>query len=206
MAAVKAYYDSQGWHYNYKPERDMIEMTMGLREVSTCRVITKVHDERFVTYCIFPLRPTEDKRAAVGEYLHRANYGLNIGNFEMDYEDGEIRYKANILCGDQIPEMSRIERLVDVGMNMINRYGPGILKIMYGDGNVSPKALIDAIEKQDRPSSSALSEAVIDSMLESLLSGGGDDLSSGDLLSRLRELTHDAQEAEGSGEEGEAEE
>gem|GEM_PF-1480485 len=206
MAAVKAYYDSQGWHYDYKPERNMIEMIMGLREINTCRVITSVRDDRFVTYCIFPLRPAEDKRAKVGEYLHRANYGLNIGNFEMDYEDGEIRYKANILCGDQIPEMSRIERLVDVGMDMINRYAPGILRIMYG--NAEPKEMIDMIEGADREAapSEGLSEQALDAMLDSLISEGTDGLENGDLLSRIRELREQmSEEGEESEKDGEAE-
>ena len=194
MAAVKAYYDSQGWHYSYKPERDMIEMLIGLRDVSNCRVITKVRDDRFVTYCICPLRVREEKRAAVGEYLHRANYGLDIGNFEMDYDDGEIRYKANILCGDQIPKMEIIERLVDVGMDMFNHFGSGILEVTYGGKN--PKEVIDEIEGEE----SADEPPELMSILEALERAGvqeGDE----DLLGRLRGL-----KAKLSGESGEDEE
>jgi hypothetical protein len=31
------------------------------------------------------------ERAPPAEFITRANYGLIIGNFELDFEDGEIR-------------------------------------------------------------------------------------------------------------------
>ena len=199
MAAVKAYYDSQGWHYSYEPEMDMIEMIIGLRDVSNCRVVTRVHDERFVTYCIFPLYVDEDKRATVSEYLHRANDGLDIGNFEMDHDDGEIRYKANIFCGDQIPKMEIIEFLVDVGMKMFSRYAQGILKIMYSEEEVSPKELINSIEHKGLFDSDRLSEEEVDAAIKSLLDGEDTE----DILRRIRELSgqmpEDGEEKEESG-------
>jgi hypothetical protein len=35
--------------------------------------------------------------------LVRANYGLRVGKFEMDFEDGELRFQASqILDGDAV--------------------------------------------------------------------------------------------------------
>jgi len=37
------------------------------------------------------------------KFLTRANYGMMIGNFEMDFTDGEIRYKTSIdVEGDKL--------------------------------------------------------------------------------------------------------
>lgn len=45
----------------------------------------------------------EDRRLALAEFLTRANYGLFIGNFEMDWQDGEVRYKTSIdVAGDRL--------------------------------------------------------------------------------------------------------
>ena len=38
----------------------------------------------------------EEMRVPMAEFLTRANYGLRIGNFEMDFEDGEVRYKSSV--------------------------------------------------------------------------------------------------------------
>jgi len=42
----------------------------------------------------------------VNEFLTRANYGLNIGNFEMDFQDGEIRFKTAIDVEEVILRLS----------------------------------------------------------------------------------------------------
>ena len=162
MAAVKAYYESQGWHFKVDEEKDRIEMAMGLRSFS-CRVLTRVYDNRFTTYCFFPVRVPEKQRAQAGEYLHRANYGLNIGNFEFDYNDGEVRYKAHMRCGDQVPDQKVIERLVDVGMDMTIRYGDGLMKVIYG--GVEPKKAIHDIEHDEEEASS---DAEIEALLKHL--------------------------------------
>ncbi|MEO5952445.1 MAG: YbjN domain-containing protein [Chloroflexia bacterium] len=48
----------------------------------------------FYSYC--PVKAPEDKRPILADFLTRANYGLYIGNFEMDFNDGEVRYKTSI--------------------------------------------------------------------------------------------------------------
>ena len=195
FAAVKAYYESQGWKFEVKEDRDRIEMLITLRDFNACRVITRVYDKRFSTYCIFPVRVPEKARAKAGEYLHRANYGLNIGNFEFDYNDGEVRYKANIQCGEAIPAMDIIERLVDVGMDMVIRYGDGLMKVIYG--NADPKKTIQEIESH--------AEDDLPPELKALLREhhGGDEDPAGEALRRLESLRREmeAQDGENGGDE-----
>lgn len=37
-----------------------------------------------------------EKRNRIAQLLTRINFGIRIGNFEMDYDDGQIRYKTSI--------------------------------------------------------------------------------------------------------------
>ena len=195
FAAVKAYYESQGWRFEVKEDRDRIEMLITLRDFNACRVITRVYDKRFSTYCIFPVRVPEAARSRAGEYLHRANYGLNIGNFEFDYNDGEVRYKANIQCGEAIPAMDIIERLVDVGMDMVIRYGDGLMKVIYGKAD--PKKTIREIEEH--------TEENLPPDLEALLREhhSGDEDSAGEALRRLESIQREMEAQDGEdGEDG----
>jgi hypothetical protein len=50
--------------------------------------------EQFLFYVVASTRAPEEVRLAVAEFLTRANYGMRIGNFELDYSDGEVRYKT----------------------------------------------------------------------------------------------------------------
>jgi hypothetical protein len=69
-----------------------------------------------------------------------------IGNFEMDFEDGEIRYKTSIdVEGDSLSS-ALIKRLVYANVMMMDAYLPGIMSVIYGD--VEPKDAIAQVEGQ----------------------------------------------------------
>lgn len=102
--------------------------------------------QQFVFYSMCPIRVPEDIRLAVAEFLTRANCGLIIGNFELDWGDGEIRYKTSIgVEGDRLSP-ALMEQLVYTNVLMMDRYLPGILRVIYG--NASPSEAISEIENQ----------------------------------------------------------
>ena len=51
-------------------------------------------------YTIVQCRVPEEKRPTMSEFLTRANYGLRLGDLEMDFRDGEVRYKASLDIAD----------------------------------------------------------------------------------------------------------
>ena len=56
------------------------------------------------------------------KFLIRANYGMMIGNFEMDFTDGEIHYKTSIdVEGDKLSS-ALIKRLVYANVMMMDEY------------------------------------------------------------------------------------
>jgi hypothetical protein len=66
-------------------------------------------NQRFIFYSVMESKVPANKRQTVAEYLTRANYGLVLGNFEMDFSDGEVRYKTSIDVegGQLVPQMVR---------------------------------------------------------------------------------------------------
>lgn len=126
-------------------KRIFFSMRMSLKGVESCRVITHCKDKgELLTLAFFPINAPENKRLAVAEYLTRANYGLNIGNFEMDMDDGGIRYKVSSVWADLLPPVKVVEWLVDTSFVMLDRYGAGILSVIYG--GVSPADAVKAAE------------------------------------------------------------
>ncbi len=80
----------------------------------------------------------------MAEFLTRANYGLVIGNFEMDFGDGEVRYKTSIdVEGDRLTS-ALIKQMVYINVLMMDRYLPGIMKVAFG--NADPARAIAEIE------------------------------------------------------------
>ena len=77
-------------------------------------------------------------------FLTRANYGLHVGNFEMDMTDGEVRYKTTGVADENtMPGLDVIRRLTYVGFSMFDHYVPSLLSILYG-GKTAEEAIAEA--------------------------------------------------------------
>lgn len=64
----------------------------------------------------------ENKRDEIAVMLTKINYGLIIGNFEMDFNDGEIRYKTSIdFEGADLAE-SLIDNLFKANLSTIENF------------------------------------------------------------------------------------
>ncbi|MCY2989029.1 MAG: YbjN domain-containing protein, partial [Planctomycetota bacterium] len=115
-------------------------------EVGTYRIIAAVdaESELFQVFGYSPVRVPEGARAAVAETIARANYGLKVGKFEMDFEEGELRFQAaQILTEDSLDE-NVIDRLLSTTMSMLDMYLPAVLSVIYG--NELPKDAIRCVE------------------------------------------------------------
>jgi hypothetical protein len=111
----------------------------------TCYAKARVEQEQFVFYSICPINAPEEKRMVVAEFLTRANSGTIVGNFELDFADGEIRYKTSIDVKGDLLSAALIKQLVYANVMMMDEYLPGIMSVI--DGDVEPKDAIAQIEK-----------------------------------------------------------
>ncbi|WP_228060621.1 MULTISPECIES: YbjN domain-containing protein [unclassified Coleofasciculus] len=92
--------------------------------------------QQFIFYSLYPIKIPKSKRRAVGEFLSRANYGMIIGNFELNFDDGEIRYKTSTNVKNHSLDADTIKQLVYTNVNMTDEYLPGIIAVTKG--GVSP--------------------------------------------------------------------
>lgn len=130
------YLDSQGWHYKEVREKNIIDFNMNLScKLQSCRLLLEAKDDGLFCVAVPPIKADKDSYSNVVEYITRANYGLLVGNFEFDYSDGEVRYRAFMSAKADVPDLRDIERSVDIGMFMLERYGNGLVKNMMGYGS-----------------------------------------------------------------------
>jgi hypothetical protein len=88
-------------------------------------------------YSICPQRVPPDRRLAVAEYLTRANYGLAAGNFELDLDDGEVRYKSALPIQGDGPDAIALKRLMRANGIAMETYLPGITAVIAGASSAS---------------------------------------------------------------------
>lgn len=116
----------------------------------TCRAYAHDERERFVFVSILPIDVPEEKRAEAAEYVTRANFGMEIGNFEMNYDDGVVvfRTSVDIEGGDLTPKM--IQNLAYANVTTTDQYLPGLVMVVEGDATP-----LEAIEKVENPEESS---------------------------------------------------
>ena len=133
--SIRDYFDSQNWKYRYDEDKGLFRMFMHIRvdDVDACEVRTIVRDERrFTTFVTFPFRVPEKKRAIAASFISRANYKLLLGCFEMDYRDGEIRFRMCVDCEDCMPSQTVVKNSILIPMAMYRNYGDALLTVLFG--------------------------------------------------------------------------
>ena len=112
----------------------------------TWRFYVEAHEatRTVICYSILDTRIPKDRRPAVAEFLTRANYGLILGNFEMDFADGETRYKTSITVEEDRLTAALLRPLTGANTFTFDRYLPGIMRVAFGDKN--PEDAIRDIE------------------------------------------------------------
>jgi len=115
-------------------------------EVGLYRIVATVdpEDGLFQVFGHSPVRVPEGSRPAIAETVARANYGLKIGKFELDVDEGDLRFQVSQILIDDSLEDETIRRLIGTTMAMLNAYLPAVLSVIYG--NELPKDAVKCIE------------------------------------------------------------
>ncbi|MGB1012606.1 MAG: YbjN domain-containing protein [Nannocystaceae bacterium] len=91
------FFDQDEWTYE-EADTDILQTVFeGERgQRWFCIAQARETEQQFLFFSIFPERVGENFRTVVMEFITRANFGLLLGNFELDLDDGELRFKTTI--------------------------------------------------------------------------------------------------------------
>ena len=149
--SVIAFLQEDEWRYEEIPGELAIRFSFsGKNARYECFGQANEDHEIFVFYTIVPIRALEEQRHLVAELLTRINYGLNIGNFELDMNDGEIRYKTSIDVEGGELSLRMVETLIAVNISTTERYFAAFTDVLHED--VAPLEAVGRVERPD-PSS-----------------------------------------------------
>ncbi|NJK80789.1 MAG: YbjN domain-containing protein [Chloroflexaceae bacterium] len=142
---VGEYLEEHDWHPQRIPDKYTYRTAFhGKNGNILCYAQVRIEAEQLVFYAMAPIKIAEEQRPTVAEFLTRANYGMYIGNFEMDWNDGEVRYKSSIdFEGTQLNDLL-IRNTIYPAVRLMDRYLPGLFKVAYG--GVSPLDAVREIE------------------------------------------------------------
>ena len=130
LERAMAYFQQDDWDVH--PISDTVIQTAfkGDNGEWDCLAVVLEQSDHFLFYSILPLKVTEDHTSQIALFLHRANHGLNIGNFEFDLSQGEIRFKTSVQADFEQFGHALFQSLVHHNVLVVDEYLPGIQSIL----------------------------------------------------------------------------
>lgn len=149
LQAFIDFFVDDDWRFDRSEQKPILRLSFQGRSGHTwsCFAQSRMGEntEQAIFYSVAPIKVPEAKRLAVAEFLTRANYGMVMGNFELDFSDGEIRYKTSIDLAGGSPLTPKLTKpMVYTNVLMMDKYLPGVMEVLYAD--VSPEQAIRKIE------------------------------------------------------------
>ncbi|MFH1177889.1 MAG: YbjN domain-containing protein [Acidobacteriota bacterium] len=135
---IIGYFERDGWKYRQLGSHAALEMGVA-GEHGTYRLVAIVDGERSIVRFLTFIegRVPESRRREIMEYFTRANYGLLLGNFELDLGDGEVRFKCSqSVEGDHL-SYEQYQHLLYISVAMVDRYFPGLQRVLQGTADAA---------------------------------------------------------------------
>lgn len=145
---IKQFFSEDEWFFIDMEDQDMLRLRMnhwGENGRFSCQAEFNDKHQIFYFFSYFPINVPEDKQAKMAEFLTRVNYGIRIGNFEMDYENGEVRFRTSLDFEDQVLNYALISNHVYPNVWMMDRYLPGLFAVVYSEKD--PEEILKTIEE-----------------------------------------------------------
>lgn len=133
---IKKFLDERELNYMQPHEQIFTgSITFGENIIKDFKFYIIVDDEIVNCYYIPPITIPAERRSIIGEFITRANYGMHRGNFEMDWNDGELRFRTivsrqDLLCDETIA-VHNMKYLITYGLAIWNRYGENLLSLLF---------------------------------------------------------------------------
>jgi len=142
---LEQFLDADGWPRQAGGAPTVLRMGFsGQNGNWTCYLDVNEERRMAVFYSRCPLTIPEDRLVEVGTFLHRANYGLRLGGFEFDLDDGDIRYKTTLASDPAGWDRQTLASFFHTNVVMMDMYLPGIAAVAFG--GATPEEAIRAIE------------------------------------------------------------
>jgi hypothetical protein len=130
---VRKFLTADDWNFSFDDEKGIFTFNLSVKtKMKKISYRVLINDNGYSVYAASPLG-ADDCLHEMAEFICRANYGLRNGNFELDFRDGEVRYKCYVNCDGQMPSTEIVKDSIYVPYFMMKRYGDGIISVIFGN-------------------------------------------------------------------------
>lgn len=135
-------YFNDDWFFTQNDEEAFLRLFYeGKNGQWNCYAQALEQQNGFIFYSVYAQPVPEEQRPGMAELLTRINYGLILGNYEMDYADGEIRFKTSVMLETHELTPDLIKPVVFANLGSMDRYWPALTALLQG--RAGPKEALE---------------------------------------------------------------
>ena len=142
---IAKFFKKDDWRYEFDEENSLFKSGVAVDSaVGNVRVFISAMDDKVVCVLVLPQQVPEDARVAVAELACRINYKLCFGQFEIDFDDGELRFRY-AMPSEELTDspMDKARALLYLPHAMLKLYSSAFLKVILGAR--TPQAAVDEL-------------------------------------------------------------
>lgn len=125
LGVVKAVLEQH--HFSWTEEADTIHGIINCNG-TVCSFWFKLIGPDLQVSVGLPVFAQSTFRGRMYEVLNAINWKLAVGNFEMDPEDGEIRYRTTMPLHGSLPSEPQVDCMFSCGMYAVRKYGLSLIE------------------------------------------------------------------------------
>ena len=148
LETIKQFFKEENWSFvESEVDTGLILKSGGKSGQWNCYARVNEEEGQFIFYSYAPVSVPESNYTSVTEYITRANFGLIIGDFELNFITGTIQYKTSIDMKGEESKLSStlIRHLVYTNVVTMDKYLPGFNLIL--ESKATPEQAITYIEE-----------------------------------------------------------
>lgn len=131
ISKINDFFDSMEWAYLYDKEGSFYVSEVSLNEaVGEIKLIIFIRPTSYTVSVIMHDKVKPRFYPQVSEYLHRVNWKLMDGNFDLDFTSGEIHYRTYVNFKNVQISKEIVRSSILIPFAMFNKYGEDLLKLM----------------------------------------------------------------------------
>lgn len=143
LDTLAAMLEEQGWTLVRLPDQCAVgTMVQGRNGSWPCLAVEPADAERIIFYSTYSATVPRERRSVVCELINRLNYAAALGNFEMDCDDGEVRFRTSLEVGEGLVTQELLTPIVYENLATADRYLPAFERVI--SASASPAEAIAA--------------------------------------------------------------
>jgi len=144
LETARSFFDAEKWAYDAAKDAPVLKLGyQGRHGRWRCFFEAKEAIQQVVFFSLVEGAVPEDRRAAVGELCSRINCRLNVGNFELNFNDGIARFRSGVDVEGVGLSTAMMKGLTMMNVATMDKYLPSLQAVIAGEAPLKALGLAD---------------------------------------------------------------